>query len=84
MRTADVRTLVLEALRDVAPEVDVDTVQGDVPLRDQYDIDSMDFLNFVIGVNERTGVEIPERDYGALTTLDGFVAYLAEHASTAG
>ena len=48
-----------------------------MPLRDQLDIDSMDFLNFVIAVNERTGIDIPESDYGALATLNGCVAYLA-------
>ena len=48
-----------------------------MPLRDQLDIDSMDFLNFVIAMNERTGIEIPESDYGELATLTGCVTYLA-------
>ncbi len=68
---------VLDALGEVAPEVDPDTIQRDVPLRDQLDIDSMDFLNFVIAMNERTGIEIPESDYGELATLTGCVTYLA-------
>jgi acyl carrier protein len=47
-----------------------------VSLRDQLDIDSMDFLNFVIGIDEATGLDIPERDYPQLATLDGCVEYL--------
>ena len=73
---------VLDALGEVAPEVDPDTIERDVPLRDQLDIDSMDFLNFVIAMNERTGIEIPESDYGELATLAGCVAYLARAGSS--
>jgi acyl carrier protein len=47
-----------------------------VPLRDQLDMDSMDFLNFVIGLHGELNVEIPETDYRELSTLDGCVAYL--------
>ena len=53
-------------------------VSRDVDFRDQLDLDSMDLLNFVIGVDEELGVDIPESDYPRLDTLDGFVAYLAE------
>jgi acyl carrier protein len=48
-----------------------------VDLRDQLDIDSMDFLNFVIALHERLGVDVPERDYPQLATFDGCVEYLA-------
>ena len=76
--------VVLDALGDIAPEADMDTLRRNVPFRDQLDIDSMDFLNFVIAVNERTGIDIPESDYGALDTLDGCVAYLNAHSGTTG
>ena len=46
-------------------------------LRDQVDLDSMDFLNLLVGVHQRTGIEIPEADYPKLATLDQLVAYLA-------
>ena len=77
MTDDDLRQTVLAALAEIAPEADPGTIDGDVPLRDQLDIDSMDFLNFAIGLNERTGIEIPEQDYPALGTLDGCVDYLA-------
>jgi len=71
-----IRAQVLEALSDVAPEADPSSLEGDVPFRDQLDIDSMDFLNFLIGVNQRVGVEIPEADYPKLETLDDLVGCL--------
>jgi acyl carrier protein len=77
--TADgVRATVLSVLGEIAPEADLGGVRGDVPLRDQLDLDSMDLLNFVVGLHAALGVDIPERDYGRLVTLDACVAYLAE------
>ena len=49
----------------------------DVRLREELDLDSMDFLNLLVGVHQRTGIEIPEADYPKLATLDRLVAYLA-------
>jgi len=72
----DVRPTVLDVLADVAPEVDPAAIAGDLALRDQIDLDSMDYLTFLIGLHERLGVEIPERDYDQVATLDGLVAYL--------
>jgi acyl carrier protein len=71
-----IRTSVLESLRRVAPEADLDDLPGDVELRDELDLDSMDFLNFVVAIGERTGIEIPERDYPEVMTLDACIAYL--------
>lgn len=78
MTTDLIRQQVLDALADVAPEADPARLSGGVALRDQLDIDSMDYLNFLIDLNARTGVEVPERDYGQLQTIDDCVAYLAE------
>ena len=78
MTTAEIRDTVLRILGEIAPEADPATIAPDVDFRDQLDLDSMDQLNFVIGVDEELGVDIPESDYPRLGTLDGFVAYLAE------
>lgn len=77
--SADLKQTVVLALVEVAPEADMNLLRGDLPLRDQLDIDSMDFLNFLIGIHERTGIEIPESDYAELMTLDGCVDYLERH-----
>lgn len=79
MTEPQIRAAVLDALRAVAPEADPEALQDDQPFQDQLDIDSMDFLNFVIGVHERTGVDVPDRDSRQMATLDGAVAYLVAH-----
>ncbi len=77
-RTAeDIRAAVLAALGGIAPEADLTHLDPGENLREQLDLDSMDFLNFVIAVHKRLGVEIPESDYPKLATLDGAMSYLA-------
>ena len=76
MTDAEIRSIVLRALGDIAPEADPDEIDPKLPLRDQLDIDSMDFLNFVIALDAALGVPIPESDYPKLATLDGCVEYL--------
>ena len=71
------RSAVLEALLDVAPDVDAGALDAARPFRDQFDFDSMDQLNFVVGLHRRLGVDVPETDYPQLATLDGCVTYLA-------
>ena len=73
----EIRAAVLECLGRVAPEADPTTLRPDVPIRDQIDIDSMDFLRFVIELDQALHVAVPESDYGQIGTLDGCVRYLA-------
>ena len=77
MTRDEIRATILATLAEIAPELDPAAVLPDVDLRDQLDIDSMDFLNFVIALHERLGVDIPERDYPKLGTLDAIVDYVA-------
>ena len=72
----DSRTAVITSLAAIAPEVDFEALDPDADLRDELDLDSMDFLNFVIGLHDRIGIEVPERDYPQLLTLDMCVRYL--------
>jgi acyl carrier protein len=73
---AALRTAVLDTLRRIAPEVSPAELQADVPLRDQVDLDSMDWLNFLIALHGALGVDIPESDYAKLVTLDDLLGYL--------
>lgn len=82
MNDEELGRIVRATLSQIAPEADVGSLEGDEALNEQLDIDSMDFLNFVIALDEATGVEIPERDYPQLGTLDGCVDYLKAHART--
>ena len=76
MTSAEIQKTVIEALTRIAPEIDPASIEPGASFRDQLDLDSMDFLNFVLTVHDRLGVEIPEEDYPRLYTLDGAVAYL--------
>jgi acyl carrier protein len=77
MNDDELRALVLDTLRGIAPEVEADTLLGNRPLRTQVDLDSMDWLNFLLGLHEKLKVDIPETDYARLVTLDDVVAYLS-------
>ena len=77
----DTRGVVLSVLTTIAPEVDADDISDDVLLRDQVDLDSMDWLNFLLGIHKRFHVDIPESDYASLRTLSDVVGYVETHAS---
>jgi acyl carrier protein len=72
-----VRKIVLGIIEMVAPDADLSDVKGDVRLRDQLDMDSMDFLDIVMELRKRYKVEVPKEDYPLLATLDSCVSYLA-------
>ena len=77
MTRAEIQGKVAHALASVAPELDAASIKADVALRDQVDLDSMDFLRFVIALHREFGVEVPEVDYQKLTRLAGVVDYVA-------
>jgi acyl carrier protein len=77
MNRDEVREVVLSILGEIAPEVDRSTIRADADLRDELDIDSMDFLRLVVRIDERLGVAIPEGDYPSVRTLAGCVGYVA-------
>lgn len=82
MNEREIRESVVQALRSVAPEVDPRAIDDGARLRDELDLDSMDFLNFVIALHTALHVDIPEADYGKVQTLGGAVAYLASRVGT--
>lgn len=76
MNAQEAKQIAVAMLLSIAPEVEADELQSDKPLRKQVDLDSMDWLNFLLGLHEETGIEIPEADYLKLVTLDDVVNYL--------
>lgn len=84
MNEQELHDIVVRALTEVAPDIDPADIDPEASLSEQLDIDSIDFLNVVVAVHEQTGIEIPERDYPKLLTLDDAVAYLfaAQQRST--
>lgn len=72
-------TVIRSAIEQIAPEIDATTIPTDVDVREEAELDSMDFLAVLTSIEERTGVSIPERDYADVATLDDLVAYVVEH-----
>lgn len=77
MNRDEIQATVVDSLRAVAPDADVTELAADADIRDALDIDSMDFLSFVTAVHERLHVDIPERDYGKVRTIQACVDYVA-------
>jgi acetyltransferase len=80
--SATVRQAVFDTLRRIAPQISPADLNPTAPLRDQVDLDSMDWLNFLVALREMLGVDIPEADYTKLVTLDDLLAYLEQHRAT--
>ena len=82
MNTSDVEASVITALQDIAPEVDGSELVVDQSLRSQVDLDSMDWLNFLVRLHSTFGVDIPESDYAELITLANIIDYVSIRVSS--
>ncbi|MEW6689251.1 MAG: acyl carrier protein [Pseudomonadota bacterium] len=76
MNAEQLRAAVLAELKRIAPELEEGALDPARPLREQVDLDSMDWLNFLVALNERFAIEIAEADYARLGTLEETLAYL--------
>ena len=76
MQATDISQAILDIISSIAPDEDTSNVKPEVRLRDQLDLDSMDFLDIVMELRKRYGVEVPEEDYPKLATLNSCVEYL--------
>lgn len=77
MTSEEVRKSILDIIADIAPDEDLSGIQDDVKLRDQFDLDSMDFLDIVMELRKRFNLEVPEADYPQLVTMASCVEYLS-------
>ena len=76
MTKDECKKAVLAIIADIAPDEDLSNLKPDVRLRDQLQLDSMDFLDIVMELRKRHGIEVPEADYGQLASLDSCAEYL--------
>jgi acyl carrier protein len=76
MTKEQIRNTILEIIGQIIPDEDLSGLKGDIPIREQVELDSMDFLDIIMELRKRYGIEVPEDDYMQLATLDGCVAYL--------
>lgn len=77
MTASNVRQIVIDIISDIAPDEDVTALDDKSSLREQLDLDSMDFLDIVMELRKRHKVEVPQEDYPKLATLESCVAYLS-------
>lgn len=82
MSTAELIEKLRSVLSDVAPDLDVMAIAVDADLRNDIGLDSMDFLNFAIGISKRLGVSIPEADYRNVATLETCAQYIGAHGAS--
>lgn len=75
-RYSEVEKIVVDIIRTIAPDADLSDLKPSVRLRDQLDLDSMDFLDIVMELRKKYGIEVPKEDYSKLATLDSCVEYL--------
>ena len=82
MTNEQARDLIFDVLGDIAPEVDRTSVDDSLDLTEQLDLDSMDYLTWMIGISEKTGLDIQQREVSNFMTVDGAVSYLVGHTAT--
>ena len=76
MTREEIRATILKVMSEIVPDEDLSNLKGDLNIRDQIELDSMDFLDIIMELRKGYGVEVPEDDYKELATLDGSVDYL--------
>jgi acyl carrier protein len=81
LTTEEAKDIIFSVLEDIAPEVDRTTVDPAVDLTEQLDLDSMDYQTWMVGINQATGIDIPQRSVSAFLTIDGAAEYLTTHST---
>jgi len=76
MTEDQVKQIVIDIINEIAPDEDTSGLKGELALREQMDLDSMDFLDIVMELRKQHGIEVPEADYPQLASLDSCGAYL--------
>jgi acyl carrier protein len=76
MNEEEIKEIVFQLLKKIAPDTEPSALQPDENIRETLNIDSFDSLQFIVALNEKTGIEIPEEDYGKIATLQALTAYI--------
>lgn len=78
MNEQEIKKTIFQLLKQIAPDTEPETLQPDENIRATLDIDSFDTLQFLVSLNEKMKIEIPEEDYGKIATLKTLVDYILE------
>ena len=76
MTKEEIKSVLMEIVAEIIPDEDLTNLKGDIPIREQVELDSMDFLDIIMELRKRYRIEVPEDDYVQLATIDSSVAYL--------
>ncbi|MCZ2809175.1 MAG: acyl carrier protein [Candidatus Bathyarchaeota archaeon] len=76
MTKQEIKSVLMEIVAEIIPDEDLTNLKGDIPIREQVELDSMDFLDIIMELRKRYSIEVPEDDYMQLATIDSSVAYL--------
>jgi acyl carrier protein len=76
MTKEEIKSVLMEIVAEIIPDEDLTNLKDDIPIREQVELDSMDFLDIIMELRKRYGIEVPEDDYMQLATIDSSVAYL--------
>ena len=82
MTKDDCKKLVIDIISDIAPDEDLSAIKPEIRLRDQLQLDSMDFLDIVMELRKRHGIEVPEAAYAHLASLESCAEYLTPKFAT--
>ena len=81
MTQDEIKDIVMNTLNKIAPELEDQVIDSNVNFRDQFDFDSVDFLNFAISLQKKMNIDIPETDYPKLSSLTGCITYFESKVS---
>jgi len=76
MTKEEIKSVLMGIVAEIIPDEDLTNLKDDIPIREQVELDSMDFLDIIMELRKRYGIEVPEDDYMQLATIDSSVAYL--------
>jgi acyl carrier protein len=80
MTRDEIEAVLRAEMHQIAPDIEIDDIDRQEDLRDEFDIDSMDFQNLVAALSKRLGIPMPEADYGEMGSFDAMLDYLTVHA----
>lgn len=78
MTEEEIKKIIYQSLKHIAPDTEPSALQPDENIRETLNIDSFDSLQFIVALNEKLGIEIPEQDYGKIATLKALVSYILD------
>lgn len=76
MKTEDISHIIIQLLAQIAPDMDPAALKEEENFRRALELDSFDFLRFIVALQEKTGIAIPEQDYGKISSIKDLVAYI--------